>query len=82
MTSLPSRYDFIQNEEVFPSASYQFVLYGMGFKTESRPTQKQCDNMKIANQYFSDNKIKLAQYMDGLPSNRDLINQICQRAER
>ncbi|MFT6988822.1 MAG: hypothetical protein ACJASL_000787 [Paraglaciecola sp.] len=75
----PSRYDFIQNEEVFPSASYQFVLYGMGFKTESRPTQKQCDNMKIANQYFSDNKTKLAQYMAGLPSNRDLINQICQR---
>jgi hypothetical protein len=25
----PSRYDFPRNEEVFPSASYQYVLYGM-----------------------------------------------------
>ena len=27
----PSRYDLNRVEEVFPSASYQFILYGMGF---------------------------------------------------
>ena len=30
----PSRYDFYRVEEVFPSASYQYVLYGMGFRPE------------------------------------------------
>ena len=30
----PSRYDLLRIEEVFPSASYQYVLYGMGFRPE------------------------------------------------
>lgn len=76
----PSRYDFIQNEEVFPSASYQYVLYGMDFKTDSRLIQNQSDDIKVTNDIFNDNQAKLAQYMAGLPSNRDLINQICKRS--
>ena len=32
----PSRYDLHRIEEVFPSASYQYVLYGMGFRPEPR----------------------------------------------
>jgi hypothetical protein len=30
----PSRYDLQRVEEVFPSASYQYVLYGMGFRPD------------------------------------------------
>jgi hypothetical protein len=30
----PSRYDLPRIEEVFPSASYQYVLYGMGFRPD------------------------------------------------
>jgi hypothetical protein len=29
----PSRFDFPRIEEIFPAASYQYVLYGMGFET-------------------------------------------------
>ena len=39
----PSRYDLHRIEEVFPSASYQYVLYGMGFRPEpagSRPAAR------------------------------------------
>ena len=32
----PSRHDFYRVEEIFPSASYQYVLYGMGFQPEPR----------------------------------------------
>ncbi|WP_411018852.1 tryptophan 7-halogenase, partial [Salmonella sp. ZJJH19_0126] len=30
----PADYDFASNNEVFPAASYQYVLYGMGFKSD------------------------------------------------
>ena len=33
----PSRLDLIENEEIFPSASYQYVLYGMGFSSSTSP---------------------------------------------
>jgi hypothetical protein len=75
----PSRYDFVQNEEVFPSASYQYVLYGMDFKTESRHYKNGFDNSRMADKFFKVNQNKLAQYTAGLPSNRNLINQIRQR---
>ena len=32
----PSRYDLPQVDEVFPAASYQYVLYGMGFPAPAR----------------------------------------------
>jgi hypothetical protein len=32
----PSRYDLPQMDEVFPAASYQYVLYGMGFPAPPR----------------------------------------------
>ena len=28
----PSRYDLVRHDEPFPSASYQYILYGMGFE--------------------------------------------------
>ena len=32
----PWHEDFSHREEVFSAASYQYVLYGMGFRTETR----------------------------------------------
>jgi len=75
----PSRYDLIQNEEIFPSASYQYVLYGMNFETKNRTNQRKIDNVNLAIDIFKNNETKLTQYLAGLPSNRDLIDQICQR---
>ncbi|WOH37267.1 tryptophan halogenase family protein [Thalassotalea fonticola] len=77
----PSRYDFVQNEEVFPSASYQYVLYGMGFNTKLRDTENRYANIDVAKKIFNDGELKLHKYLAGLPTNRDLINHLCQQHE-
>lgn len=74
----PSRLDFIQNEEVFPSASYQYILYGMGFYTRQRPFDSAADDLTLAQQYLQGNQQQLQQLQAGLPTNRDLLTGIHQ----
>ena len=74
----PWHLDFDHADEVFPSASYQYVLYGMGFKTAPRQTQRRSDNIKMAQMAFQKNAQLTQKYLAGLPSNRDLINKIKQ----
>ena len=72
----PSRHDFIQNEEVFSSASYQYVLYGMGFDTQLKVHNSYLDDLSLAERFFGENQKRVAQYTQGLPSNRALLNHI------
>lgn len=72
----PSINDFVQNQEVFPSASYQYVLYGMGFKTTEYPTNKTFNNIELAQHYFNHNQETKLKYLNALPSNRELIKHI------
>lgn len=72
----PHHHDFIQVEEVFPSASYHYVLYGMGFETHSHPIPKRSDNADIGMPYLSENIRSVDKYLKGLPSNRELIEHI------
>jgi len=74
----PWHRDFTQVDEVFPSASYQYVLYGMGFKTHSRATARRSDNAELAQFNFSKNKQLSKKLLAGLPTNRELINKIHQ----
>ncbi|MCQ8880574.1 tryptophan 7-halogenase [Pseudoalteromonas shioyasakiensis] len=71
----PSRFDFIENEEIFSSASYQYVLYGMGFKTKQA---KKLDNhtYQMAQKLYQLNRKKIAQYLQKLPTNRLLLEQL------
>lgn len=69
----PSRFDFIQNEEIFPSASYQFVLYGMGFKTDLGDSCKVKNDDELVAKIFNDNQYKIDKFSQALPSNRELI---------
>ncbi|WP_440877133.1 tryptophan halogenase family protein [Thalassotalea sp. PLHSN55] len=78
----PSRYDFIQNEEVFPSASYQYVLYGMRFNTQQRPNKRRIENHHIAQQLFTKVQQKKDQCIAGLPSNRELLKQLSSRVRK
>ena len=66
----PSRTDFGRIDEVFPSASYQYVLYGMGFHTEHRTAPEQADD------YFREAAALTAKMLGALPANRDLIDHI------
>lgn len=74
----PWHRDFSQVDEVFPSASYQYVLYGMGFKTQARPTARRADNSALAQQHFAKNAELTAKLLRGLPANRELLNKIRQ----
>lgn len=72
----PSRLDFIENEEIFPSASYQYVLYGMRFKTQYRKTGSDLNHQTVSERYIQDNFQKKDKYIQALPSNRELLKHI------
>ena len=40
----PGDLDFTSNNEVFPAASYQYVLYGMGFRSDTSRLRHQLNN--------------------------------------
>ena len=65
-------------DEMFPSASFQYILYGMDFATEVNPTRTRSDREagKVARELFSENAERTAQLMASLPTNRELINKI------
>jgi hypothetical protein len=72
----PGDLDFTSNNEVFPAASYQYVLYGMGFKTDYSHSPYLMDNWDFASQQFMQNEKMIQQALGLLPSNRELISKI------
>jgi hypothetical protein len=72
----PSRYDLHRIEEVFPSASYQYVLYGMGFRPEPRATMRRADDADRADVYFREAAALTSKMLAALPTNRELIRHI------
>lgn len=73
---VPWHGDFTQVDEVFSSASYQYVLYGMGFHTDSSATTRRSVSSDATDKLFRDVAGKTKQLLAGLPTNRELINQI------
>lgn len=69
----PSRLDFVQVEEIFPAASYQYVLYGMGFKTVHREAARRGENSELARRCLDENAVQTRRLLQGLPSNRELL---------
>jgi len=72
----PSRYDLHRIEEVFPSASYQYVLYGMGFRPELEGFSRRSDDADRADEYFREAAQLTRKMLGGLPSNRELLEHI------
>ncbi|MEJ7806472.1 MAG: tryptophan 7-halogenase, partial [Telluria sp.] len=69
----PSRTDFGRIDEVFPSASYQYVLYGMGFRTEHGAGKGHPEQVDA---YFREAAALTARMLGALPANRELIDHI------
>jgi len=70
-------------DELFPSASYQYVLYGMGFEPEyaySPGINPQRDQQRAA-ELVRTNSEKTRQMLNLLPTNRDLLNAVISRSE-
>ena len=72
----PSRRDVSHVEEIFPSASYQYVLYGMGFSPEKRTIGRKSDDPETAERLFRENAATTRKMMAGLPTTRELINHV------
>ncbi|MGK6320746.1 tryptophan halogenase family protein [Sphingomonas sp. DT-204] len=70
--------EFDRVEEVFPPASYQYVLYGMGFRTEVEP-EALADEARIAERAMRENAVQTARLRDGLPRHRALIRKIVEQ---
>lgn len=70
--------EFDRVEEVFPPASYQYVLYGMGFRTEVEPEALGGD-ARLAERAMRENAAQTEKLRAGLPKHRDLINRIVER---
>ncbi|GAC19790.1 tryptophan halogenase family protein [Paraglaciecola arctica] len=72
----PSTNDFYDVEEVFPSSSYQYILYGMGFKPPTHVTSRRNSDFSKAAHFYQESKMLTQRYVAGLTSNRDLIKHI------
>jgi glycine/D-amino acid oxidase-like deaminating enzyme len=73
---VPWHRDFPQTEEVFSSASHQYVLYGMGFQTKVRDGARHAANVQQAERLFAENAARTRQLLASLPTNRELLNGI------
>ena len=67
--------EFDRLEEVFPAASYQYVLYGMGFHTQVDPHDNDLTE-DMAVQQARENAVMTRKLRSQLPRNRDLVRKI------
>lgn len=72
----PSRHDLPRIEEVFPAASYQYVLFGMGFAPRYGEAARRSDLPELANRRFQESAALTRRRLAGLPGNRELIDHI------
>lgn len=74
----PWDHDFTSRCEVFPAASYQYVLYGMGFKTRSDHIRLTEADIEFARRQLSDNERMIQRVVSSLPAHRELLNKVHQ----
>jgi tryptophan halogenase len=67
--------EFDRLEEVFPAASYQYVLYGMGFRSEVDPADNFGTEV-LASRFLNENRTVTQKLRAQLPKNRDLLRKI------
>ncbi len=70
----PSRYDLTHGEEIFPSASYHYILYGMGFRPQT-PVLRAAAR-EAAEEGFREAAALARKMSQALPSHRELIDHI------
>ena len=72
----PYRQDFFRIEEVFPAASYQYVLHGMGFVPEPSARLRHASAGDAAEPYFRETAHLARRMLGALPLQRPLIDHI------
>ena len=74
----PWHEDFEYAREVFPAASYQYILYGMGFETNEHAISCSDNAIQEANELLNQNIEQISKLTNTLPSNRTLLKKIYQ----
>lgn len=72
----PSRFDFTIDLETFAWFNYQYILYGMEFRTELSPSSHELRGLADAERIFTRIRAFSEQAAEDLPPHRDLIRQI------
>ncbi|MEM7280008.1 MAG: tryptophan halogenase family protein [Pseudomonadota bacterium] len=74
----PKYQDLPLADELFPAASYRYVLYGMGFVSDPATDTRRSDvsTRMAAQELFRKNIEHTRQALTALPTNRDLIQKI------
>ena len=67
--------EFDRLDEVFPAASYQYILYGMGFRTEVEPFDTVA-TQALASRFLGEAEALTQRMKAQLPRNRDLVRRI------
>lgn len=70
----PGEHDFASAHEMFPAASYHYVLYGMGFRTASAPAR--LARRDAAMDAFAQNAAMKRKLAGMMPTNRALLNKL------
>ena len=65
-------------DELFPTASYQYILYGMGFKTELPRSRAvlQDQRRRQASELIQNTASRAVQLQHALPTNRELLSRV------
>jgi hypothetical protein len=71
----PTSADFDSAIELFPAASYQYVLYGMGFKPDFGKQDYLYSQHQQAAKIIQRNQMLTKQMLQSLPSHRDYIEK-------
>lgn len=69
----PSRHDFPDGQEIFPTASWQYVLYGMGFRPDT--AQRHAGAARAAGPWLRESAQLAARMTAALPGHRALLDQ-------
>jgi hypothetical protein len=72
----PWHEDFSHREEVFSAASYQYILYGMGFATNTPPSLLNDQDRLLAREAMQETARHAQGLLSSLPHNRELLARI------
>jgi hypothetical protein len=74
----PRYQDLPLADELFPAASYRYVLYGMDFESVGPDASRSSDlrSAAAANKLFVENNKLTKQALAALPSNRELLGKV------
>lgn len=77
----PHRLDFVTDLEMFMPASWQYVLYGMEFKTDLEPMRGAYPQMAQAQREFAMIRQAASHALSDLPDHRALLRAMCQPSQ-